>query len=78
MVYIISSLSILHIIEFRVGIISQAKLAVGTEAHKLKVVVIGQAIDKHQIRSDVAIAVIAPFPCQRMIEITAGQGSISG
>jgi hypothetical protein len=55
---------------------SQTKLAVRTETHKLKVVVIWLAVNEHEIGPDVAIAMIAPFSRQGMIEVAARQWRI--
>jgi hypothetical protein len=46
---------------------SQAKLAMRAKAHEFEAVVIRLAVDENEIRSDVAVAVIAPFAGQWVI-----------
>jgi hypothetical protein len=41
------------------------------KAHEFEAVVIRLAVDENKIRSDVAVAVIAPFAGQWVIEIAA-------
>jgi RPA family protein len=54
---------------------SQAKLTVRAETHKLKIFIVGLAVDQHQIGPEMAIAMIDPFPGQGMIDVAAGQGA---
>ena len=42
------------------------------KANQIKVLIIRLAVNKNQIGFDVAIAMIRPFACQRMIEVAAG------
>jgi hypothetical protein len=56
----------------------EAELTMGTEPHQLQRVVIGLAIDQHEIGAHVAVAVIVPFPREGMIMITGWQGCVGG
>jgi hypothetical protein len=53
--------------------ISQAKLAVRAETNKLEAGVIRLAVDEHEVRPNVTIAMIVPFAGQRMIEVASRQ-----
>jgi hypothetical protein len=48
------------------------------KAHKFEAVVIRLAVDENEIRPDVAVAVIAPFAGQLVIEIPARQRRVGG
>ena len=48
------------------------------EAHEFEAVVIRLAVDENEIRPDVAVAVIAPFAGQWVIEIPARQRRVGG
>jgi len=54
----------------------QARYA--SQAHEFEAVVIRLAVDENKIRSDVAVAVIAPFAGQWVIEIVARQRRVGG
>jgi hypothetical protein len=54
--------------------VSEAKLNMGTEAHELQRVVVGFAVDQHEVGADVAVAVIPPLPCKGVILLTGGRG----
>jgi len=48
------------------------------KAHEFEAVVIRLAVDENEIRSDVAVAVIAPFAGQWVIEIATRQRRVGG
>jgi hypothetical protein len=48
------------------------------KAHKFEAVVIRLAVDENEIRPDVAVAVIAPFAGQWVIEIPVRQRRVGG
>jgi hypothetical protein len=58
--------------------LSQTKLAVRPEAHQIKMLNVGLAVNQDEIRLDMAVAMIGPFTKKRMINVGAGQGHISG
>ena len=47
------------------------------EAHEFERVGIGPPVDQDEIRPQVTVTAIAPFPGKRMIEATARQGRVS-
>lgn len=47
------------------------------KAHEFEAVVIRLAVDENEIRSDVAVAMIAPFAGQQVIEIPAWQRRVA-
>ena len=49
--------------------LSQAKLAMRAKAHPFEACVIRLAVDRNEIRPDVAVAVVVPFAGQWVIEI---------
>lgn len=55
---------------------SQAKIAMRPEPYKLENVFPYLTVDQHEIRPEMAIPMILPVACQRMIEIARWQGSI--
>src|SRR5581483_2058515 len=60
----------------RVATSSQPELAVRAKTHKLQGLVVGFAIDEHQIGSDVAVAAIVPGAAQWVIAKARRQGRI--
>jgi hypothetical protein len=52
---------------------SQAKFTVRAEANELQHGVIWLAINQHQIRLDVAISVVFPVACQRVVAVLLSQ-----
>ena len=61
-----------------VGKTSQTKPAVRTQAHQIKVPIVGFAVDQYEIGLDMAVAMIGPFTKKRMINVGVGQGHIGG
>ena len=58
--------------------ISEPQLAMRAEAHKFEAIAARLAVDENEIRSDVAVAVVAPFAGQWVIEIPARQRRVGG
>ena len=56
----------------------QAQLTMRAEAHKFEVVVVRLAVYENEIRPDVAVAMIAPFAGQRVVEIPLRQRPVGG
>lgn len=57
---------------------SQPKLAVRTQTHQIKLLVVRLAVDQHQIGLDVTVSVILPLPGQTMVAIALWQRLIGG
>jgi hypothetical protein len=49
---------------------------VGSETHQVKKVGLCLAINKHEVRLEVAISMVAPFTCQRMVTVQDWKGYI--
>jgi hypothetical protein len=60
------------------GVSHRPSLAMGAKAYEFEAVVIRLAVDENEVRPDVAVAIIAPFAGQRVIEIPARQRRVGG
>ena len=50
---------------------SKPKFAVGAKSHKLQSLGIRLAVDQNEIGPDMAVPMVAPFPLQGVIEMSA-------